>query len=401
MQKSIACLLLAALLGMISPPLPAQQNQSAEKSEQKIEALEKRIAELEKQLQTVENVEKLDLQAKLAEANAKLASAEFGKFERELRDSNDDWLQSWTSGFLGVIGVFVAIFIGVGAIFWFWLRSTANRLIADEVGKSIERFTNAVNEQNVIKERLGMLEKQYVASVLETVIDRDLLDEDPPEPIRALREEVLLQVFNDDKTYFPMHIFKAAEVLAARRSPSVISPLLDRLILAANSELNPPIDRFTVPALLRVPPWPDAVRFLTYMHTLEAETEAYQGLKTFLNHLLTEDLASSNWFLGKTVSSLVQVGFKLNMRDSVPILRTAIPRLQDSHIEGESLSELARYFDIFNEPIGIKEILIYHVTSDRLGMEDIQNRCLDLLEKYDPDFVEEWRARETSDNSEA
>ena len=69
----------------------------------------------------MENVEKLDLQAKLAEANAKLADADFGKFERELKDSNDKWLREWSYWFLGVIGFFVVIqsvvlvpFIGFG-----------------------------------------------------------------------------------------------------------------------------------------------------------------------------------------------------------------------------------------------------------------------------------------------
>ena len=56
---------------------------------------------MEKQLQTVENVEKMDLQAKLADANAKLANTEFGKFERKLRDSNDDWLRAGVLGFWG------------------------------------------------------------------------------------------------------------------------------------------------------------------------------------------------------------------------------------------------------------------------------------------------------------
>ena len=117
MKAFITCLLLGALLGMIPPPLPAQQNQN-----QEIEALKKRVSELEKQLQTVENIEKLDLQAKLADANAKLANAEFDKFERELRDSNDKWLREWSYWFLGVIGTFVVITAGVSAIFWFWLN---------------------------------------------------------------------------------------------------------------------------------------------------------------------------------------------------------------------------------------------------------------------------------------
>ena len=54
MQKFIACLLLGALLGMIPPLLPAQQNQSMQKSDLEIEALKKRVSELEKQLQAVE-----------------------------------------------------------------------------------------------------------------------------------------------------------------------------------------------------------------------------------------------------------------------------------------------------------------------------------------------------------
>ena len=102
MQKFIACLLLVVLLGMMPLLLPAQQNQNAQKADTEIEALKKRISEIEKQLQTVENVEKLDLQAKLAEANAKLANAEFGKFERQLWDSNSEWLRNWIAVF-GVI----------------------------------------------------------------------------------------------------------------------------------------------------------------------------------------------------------------------------------------------------------------------------------------------------------
>ena len=84
----------------------------------------KRVSEIEKQLQTMENVEKLDLQAKLAEANAKLANAEFGKFERELKDSNDKWLRD---GVLGSVSrcnwsFCLAINDRVGAVFWFWLK---------------------------------------------------------------------------------------------------------------------------------------------------------------------------------------------------------------------------------------------------------------------------------------
>ena len=140
MKKFIACLLLGVLLGMIPPLLFAQQSQNTQKSNPEIESLEKRVSELEEQLQAVENVEKMDLQTKLAEANTKLANVEFGKFRRELRDSNDEWLKRWSSWFVGVIGFFVLVIGGVGAVFWFWLRSRADQLITDEVEKSIDRF---------------------------------------------------------------------------------------------------------------------------------------------------------------------------------------------------------------------------------------------------------------------
>ena len=387
MQKFIACLVLVALLGMMSPLLSAQQNQNAQKSDAEIEVLKKRVSEIEKQLQTVDNVEKIELQAKLADANAKLANAEFGKFERELRDSNNKWLREWSSWFLLIIGTFVVI---IGGAFWFVVKS----LIADRVEKNLDGFKKAVKAQDVIEDQLRRLEKQNVAFVLAGVIDYSLLDEShQPEHIKALREEALLQLFDDNEAYYPMLIYKAAEVLAARKSPRVVSPLLHRLELAANSDLDPR-DRFNIPP---PPNWPDAVNFLEYMQT----PEAYEGLKRFLNHLLTETPKSKNWFLGKTVSSLVQVGIKLNKGDSVPILRMTIPHLNDSQLERESLGELARYFDIFNEPAGIKEILINHITSESSGMEDVEDWCLELLQKHDPAFVEEWRARETTDNSEA
>ncbi len=72
--------------------------------------------------------------------------------------------------------------------------------------------------------------------------------------------------------------------------------------------------------------------------------------------------------------------------------------MKNLQLEHEALCNLARYFDILNEPIGIKEILINHATS---GMPDVKTKCLELLQKHDPEFVKEQRARETTDNSDA
>ena len=92
MRIFIVCLLLGALCGITPPLLPAQQNQTPQQLAQEIEVLKSKVFELEKQFQAVENVEKMELQAKLAEANTKLLNAELAKFEQDLRDSNNKWL---------------------------------------------------------------------------------------------------------------------------------------------------------------------------------------------------------------------------------------------------------------------------------------------------------------------
>ena len=386
MKVFIACLLLGALLGMIPPLLPAQQNQGAQQSDPGIEALEKRISELEKQLQSVENVEKMDLQAKLVEANAKLINADFGKFKRELKDSSDEWLRGWSSWFLGVIGVFVAIFIGVGAVFWSWLKSRTNQLIADTVEENLDGFKEAVNAQDVIKNQVRELKKERAASVLEDFITLFFNEEQShPEQIKALPEEDLLQVFEDER-YYPTLRYQAAKVLTARKSLLLVSPLLEFLNSVIDSELDIETEHH-----LR-----SYVNFFMNIYV----PEAYQGLTNFLNRLLAEN-PKHKALLTETVFVLVWVGFQLNMGDSVPILRRAIPHLKNLQTQQIPLGNLARYFDIFNEPEGIKEILTNHVTGEVSDMPEAENRCLELLQKHDPEFVNEWRARKTTDNSNA
>ena len=136
---------------MILPLLFAQQNQNAQRPDPEIAALKKRISELESKLQTVENVEKMELAAKLTDANAKLRNAEFGKFERELRDANDEWLRTWSLWFAGIIGFLVLI---VGGAFWYWLRSRADQLITNSVEKGLTGFETAVKQGNTLKNEL-------------------------------------------------------------------------------------------------------------------------------------------------------------------------------------------------------------------------------------------------------
>ena len=384
MRKFIACLLLVALLGMIHPLLLAQQNQNPQKSDTEIEALKKRVSELEKQLQSVENLEKIELQAKLAEANTKLINAGVDKYERGLRDSNDEWLRNWGIAFLAFLSV-----VGLG--FWSWLKSRADRLIADEVKKNINGFKEALKELGILKNQIEILEKERVVSVLDRMFPNSK-DYPLSEEISALREETLLQVLSDER-YRMAHRCKAAEVLAYRRkSPQLISPTLEIL----NSFLDSDMDSY---------PKFFGSTFIKHLGQVPT-SEVHQGLTKFLNRLLAGKPEDKDLFLTQTISSLADVGVKLNIGDAVPVLKTALPHLKDPEpAELEALGELARYFDIFNDPAGIKDILTNHVAGEMPNWESVQrsveNKCLELLQKHDPKFVSEWRARKTTDNSNA
>ena len=222
MKVFIAFLLLVALFGIIFTLSFAEQNQTTQKPDPTIETLENRILELESKLQTVENVEKMELAAKLADANAKLANAEFGKLERELRDSNQKWFIGWIIFFLTVLAV-------VGTPLWLLLKSGVNRiitnlksnadqLISDEVERSLTGFKEAVGQVNILQDQIRILEKERAVSALENFFDRPFSTEyDLPEQIRGLQEDVLLQVFCDKTRFFGVR-YKAAEVLACRES---------------------------------------------------------------------------------------------------------------------------------------------------------------------------------------
>ena len=177
MNKFIGGLVLVILLGITVFLTFAQQNQNTQKPNPEIEVLKNRISVLESKLQTVENVKKMELLTKLAEANAKLANAEFGKLERNLRDSNQKWLIGWILFFLTVLAV-------VGTPLWLLLKSGVNRiitnlksnadqLIADEVEKSLNGFKDALAQVNTLKKELSILRKEQAASMFEVTFQPD------------------------------------------------------------------------------------------------------------------------------------------------------------------------------------------------------------------------------------
>ena len=378
MKVIMACLILGSLFGLIPPSLPAQQHQSPQYSAQEFETLKKRVLELEKQLQTVENVEKLELQAKLADANAKLANAEFGKLERDLRDSHNEWLIKWSI-------LILTLLTAVGAVLWFWLKSRTNHLITDEVEKNLNGFKEGLN-------RLDRIESRQAVSMLENFYQPDLGTQHSyaqdhvvsrEEAMREISEEILLDIYRDEGK--PRATRDKAAGVLARKSPPLVSPVLEILNTAVSSD--------SIPDSERVQRLRNFVNLLGGIHT----QEAYHGLTELLNHLLAHNSRHSELFLTWTVFALAGVSDKLTQRDSVRILKKAIPNL---NLSGEDAGPiiLARCFDKFDEPEGIEEILTNHESSI---MSDAEEECLKLLKRHNPAFVENWRAQHNADNAES
>ena len=375
----------------------AQQNQNTQKSDPEVEVLKKRISELESKLQTVENVEKMELAAKLADANAKLLNAEIDRFKRELKDANDEWLRTWSLWFVGITGFLVLI---VGGAFWFWLRSRADQLIADSVEKSLNGFKEAVDQVNVLKnelkeavgqvnilqDQIRILEKEHAVSVLANSVHLFYNSEVDSEQIKPIPDRALLDLLADNTRDLSFR-YKAVEVLVARKSQELVSPALEFLNSVVGSDFDWKDGWFAENRLRSL------VNFLGQIYT----QKNYEGLVKFLDCLLTEDTELKNILLTWTVYSLAYVSGELNKADSISILKKAIPYLDVRSDEDQALKNLARLFDIFNEPIGIKEILTHHA-ADR--MPEVETRCLELLQKHDPDFVEKWRAEKENANTQ-
>ena len=393
MKKFITYLPLAILFIIGITLSWAQQNQNTQKPNPEIEVLKKRISELENKLQTVENVEKMELAAKLADAQAKLRNAEFNKLERGLRDSNQKWLVGWIVFFLTVLAV-------VGTPLWLLLKSginqiitnlksNADQLISDEVEKSLDGFKKAVAQVDTLEhhlkeaiEQVRVLEKEHAASMLINFMH--YRPEDYPEQIKVLPEQALLDVFSDEKRHLEIKV-KAAEVLTYKQSPRLVSPTLKFLNSLVDSDFD----------------WEQNFETQYHIGNLASSLgyistpEAYGGLKKFLERLLAENPGDKSIVLTPTAFSLAYVSSELNKTDSVSILKRAIPFFKTSLYEEQNLSNLVEYFEKFNEADGIKDILTNGLT---YGMPEIETQCLKLLQDHNLKFVKDWKAKkETTD----
>ena len=398
-QEFIIYLLLGLLLSIVVSSSFGQQNQNT--LQQEVEALQKRVSELEDKLQTVENVEKMELATKLAEAEAKHAEAyaklidtEFDKLKLELKDSNEKWLITWILIILGFLSV-------VGIALWSRLTKKMDDLIATEVEKRINRFqetveqvdtlTNELNEAvgqvKIQQDRIRIIEREHAATVLEDVIYYPSSVQYPyPARINALIDTALLDVFNDEAQRLVCRC-KAVEVLVDRKSTQIVSPVLEFLDSTLDSDTYKEAGRTTKVAL----------RSLVHSLGMIHKQETYDGLTKFLNRLLKENTEMKDVFLTWTVFSLAYVGNALDIGSSISKMKEAIPYLEIYWPEKQALENMARYFDKFNDPDGIKEILANFGST----ISEIKEVCLNLLEKYYPDFVKEQREEKATANTES
>ena len=193
-------------------------------------------------------------------------------------------------------------------------------------------------------------------------------------------------MFSDETRHLELRS-KAAEVLTYKQSPRLVSPALKFLNSVVDSDFD----------------WEQNFETQYYIGNLASSLgyistpEAYEGLKKFLDRLLTEHPEDKGLVLTPTAFSLVYVSSELNKRDFMSILKKAIPFFRVSSEDVHGLKNLAEYFDRFKDPDGIKDILTNGLTD---MMPDAENQCLELLQKHDPDFVEKWKAQKGTPNTQ-
>ena len=380
MKINIAYLLLIALLGITVSASIAQQNQNVPKTDTEVE-------KLKIQLQTAEN-EKIGLETKLAEAQAKHAAAyaklietEFDKLKGELRESNNDWLRAWNNWFVGIISVIAVI---IGGALWLVLKT----LIEKGIKKRLDGFKDAVQQAEKMSEELRILQKQYAVSVIENYLHFSADQPYYSEILNTLPEQALIDVFSEKM--FPLSVkHVAAEVLANMQSTQFVSPAVE-FLNSVDLDLYLRADHETQDHLRAI------VKFIGQTQT----RKAYEGLKKFMNRLLTENPDYKQLFLTSTVFSLAEISTKLGIGELSSEIKNVIRQLEFSQRDPESLIRLAEYFDRFNEPDGIIEMLSPPLCLT-MGLIDVDDKCLELLKGTHPEIVEDWLAKRSSTNTES
>ena len=383
MKMSIVFLLLIVVLSGIFFYLLMRQNHNLQKLESEYESLQQRLASLEIQPQTGQDDEKMKLATQLANANTKLINAGFGKFERELRDSNYKWLWGWTTFFVAIVAIVVTV---TGVAFWVVVKS----MIANRVEENLKGFQESVEQVKIQQERIRIIERDYAAQMLEAP---DEISEGGEyiysDTVMSLSKQTVLDVIYH-KTY-PIHVrIRAAEIFKKRNPVQSLPVLLEMVNSFLDTDIYKDEDIDTIWHLR------DLVPLFKDIHN----DKTYRGLSKLLGRVvkLKEDTDLKKAYLNWILFSLAYVGDALNTESAISRMREVLPNLLISNEDSHNLENLVNYFDKFDEHEGIKDILTNGLTD---GMPDVEKQCLELLQEHDPDFVRDWKDKKETTNPES
>ena len=248
-----------------------------------------------------------------------------------------------------------------------------------------EAFHQLKTAWELTRDRLRKREKHHAVSVLEFLKnDRIVYEYGRPPQIDALSEQVLLDVFSDETSSLTVKYRAALILLTLKECTRFVPIYMEFLNFIVNAEL----DMEDIETWLEVNSFSFLFLDLTTMG-------AYEEVKDFTNYLLTENPRHKNLFLYFAIMSLTELSLKLNRKDAIPILKSAISYIE--YLSSDTLIEMAEHFEKFKDVAGIKEILTKHLTDET---PDVETRCLALLQKHDPEFVEKWKSKKEAANTQ-
>ena len=229
------------------------------------------------------------------------------------------------------------------------------------------------------------LRKKRVASILENFTRGEFcLECFFPRKTEALPEQALLDVFCDGMSTLKLK-YRAASTLIDKKSTRFVPIILEFVNYIVDADLNIQEDSETA----------EYITEFQYLIGRLTTPDAYEGIKKFLNRLLTEDLKHHDIFIDGAIIALTNISHRLNRRDEIPLIKSAL--FHFIYPPNEGLISVAENFGAMNEPSLLKYILTEHVTNE---MPDVEEVCLELLEELDPEFVKEWKVRKETPNTQ-
>ena len=229
------------------------------------------------------------------------------------------------------------------------------------------------------------LRKKQVASVLENFTRGEFyLEEIFHRKAKTLPEQALLDVFTDGTSTLKLK-YRAASILINKQSARFVPIILEFVNTIVDADLYIQEDSETAEYITK----------FQYLIGRLTTPEAYEGIKKFLNRLLTENLKYHDIFIDGAIIALTNISCTLKRKDEIPLMKSALSHF--IYPPNEGLISVAENFGVMNEPSLLKYILTEHLTSE---MPDVEEVCLELLEELDPEFVEKWKTQKATANTQ-